>query len=161
MPKVVHPTLNGLDLVTGFETAGAAGADPLDGILMGGDETGFGTPSDDELPCATTAGDAVNDDRFTSRVVLVHEAEEALHLGIGRHAVVGHVDVVVSEVGRHILAIVELAAVHDGPDAVVVIEVEDIRIGPPGGGDDVRHDPSEGLGAMRLAFSGPIPGANG
>jgi hypothetical protein len=44
---------------------------------------------------------------------------------------------------------------------VFLIEVKDVRIGPPGGGDDVFHDPGEGLGSFGLASFGPIPGSNG
>ena len=61
----------------------------------------------------------------------------------------------------HVLPIVELAAIDNGLDLVCLVDVKNIGVGPPGGGDDVFHDPGEGLGSFGLASFRPIPGSNG
>jgi hypothetical protein len=80
---------------------------------------------------------------------------------IRRHAVVGHVDVMVGKVLRHVLAVVELAAIHHRADAMIVVKIENIRIWPPRCRDDTLHDPGEGLRAFGLTSFRPIPRADG
>ena len=158
---LVHQTFGAVGLLTCFQATFSAGSNPLHGVGVGGDESGFGTPGDDELPSSATTGDAMDDNGFFGLMMLIHQGHEAFDLSVGRHAVVGDVEVVVGELAWHVLAVVELAAIDDCADLVFLIEVKDVRVGPPGGGDDVFHDPGEGLGSFGLASFGPIPGADG
>lgn len=157
---LVHPPLRTLALLAGFQAALPSSADPLHGISLRGDEPSLGAPGDDELPCPATARDAVHHDSLASGVVLIHQAHELLDLRIRRHAVVGYVDVIVVELARHILAIVELATIHDRSDVLFVVNIENIRIRPPRCRDDAFDNPGEGFSSFRLSSCGPIPWAD-
>ena len=109
----------------------AFGADPVYGVCSFWDVAGFGAPGDDELAGSSAAGDAVDDDGFAGFLVLIHEVEELVDLFVGGDSVVWDVDVVVVELVWDVFAVVELAAVDDGFDAVVSVEVEDVWVWPP------------------------------
>lgn len=160
-PKFGGQPFGTLDLGLGFKAAFAAGANPVDGVGPFGDEAGLGAPGDDELAGATAASDAVNDDGFLGRVVLVHEGKELVDLLVARDAVVRDVDEVVVKALGDILTVVEFTNVDDGFDAFLIEDIEDVGIGPPGGGDDVFDDPREGFGALGLPAFGPVGRANG
>ena len=149
------------DLGPGLEAAFAAGANPVHGIGSRRDEAGLGAPGDDELAGASAAGDTVNDHGLVGGVVLVHELKEVLDLFVSGHSVVGDVNEVIVKPFGNILAIVELADIDHGLDALVVKEVEHVGVRPPGGGDDSFHDPGEGFGSLRLSALWPIPRSNG
>ena len=161
LPILVHQPFRALGLLTRLQAAFSAGSNPLHRVGVGGDESGFGAPGDDELPGSATTGDAMDDDGFLGLMMLIHQVHEAFDLGIGRNAIVGNVEVVVLKVAGHVLPIVELAAIDDGLDLVCLVDVKNIGVGPPGGGDDVFHNPSEGFGSFGLSPFGPIPGSNG
>jgi hypothetical protein len=161
LPILVHQPFRALGLLTRFQAAFSAGSNPLHGVGVGGDESGFGTPGDDELPGSATTGDAMDNDGFFRLMMLIHQVHEAFDLGIGRNTVVGNVEVVVLKVAGHVLPIVELAAIDDRLDLVCLVDVKNIGVGPPGSSDDVFHDPGEGFGSFGLSPFGPIPGADG
>ena len=157
---LVHPPFGTVGLLTSLKATLPAGSDPLHGIDLGGDESCFGTPSHDELSRPAATCHTVNHHRFAGRVVFVHQVHKTLHLSIGRHAIVGHIDVMVGKLTRHILPIVELAAVDHRPDVLLLVDLEDIRIWPPGGRNDVLHDPGKRLGSFGLSLFRPIPGSD-
>lgn len=127
----VHPPLGAVGLLTGFQTTLSAGSNPLHGIGLRGDEPSLGAPGDNELPRPAATRHTMYHDSLASSVVLVHQAHELLDLRIGRHAIVGHVDVIVVELARHILAIVKLTAIHDRSNVLLIVNLKNIRIRPP------------------------------
>lgn len=129
-------------------------------IGVGRDEARLGTPSHDELTCPATASDTMHNDGLVRLMMLIHQVQEAFDLDIGRHAVVRHIEVMIHKLLRHVLAVVELAAIDHRPDLVFLVEIKDIRIRPPRRGDDAFDDPGEGLGSFGLTSFGPIPGAD-
>jgi len=131
LPVFVHPPLGAVGLLAGFKTTFPAGSNPLHGIDFGGNEASLGAPRDDELPCPSAASDTMYDYSFASGVMLIHQGHKELDLRIGRHAVVGHVDVVVVELTRHILAIVELTTIHDRSDVLLLVDIKNIGVRPP------------------------------
>ncbi len=78
-------------------------------------------------------------------------------LFIGGDSVVWDVDVVVVEFVWDVFAVIELAAVDHGFDAVVTVKLEDIWVWPPRGGDFVFDDPGEWFCSFWLAFRWPVP----
>lgn len=120
-----------MDLRTGLQTAFAARPDPIDRIHVPRDEPRPRAPGGDELSGPSAAGDAVDHDRFASFVMVVHDLEEALDLRLGGDPVVGNVDVVIGEVLWYIPTVVELAAVHDGANLLLPVDIEYIGIRPP------------------------------
>ena len=95
LPILVHQPFRALGLLTRFQTALPARANPLHRVGVGGDESGFGAPGDDELPGPATTGDTMDNHRFFRLMMLIHQIYKAFDLGVGRYAVVGDVEVVV------------------------------------------------------------------
>lgn len=158
---LLHKPFGTLDLVFGFQATLPACSDPFDRVGALGNETGFGAPRDNELAGPTTASHAVDGDSFFGLMMLIHEIDESFDLSIGGHAIVGNVDVVIGELARHILAIVELTTIHHRLDVVFLIEVKDVGIGPPRSGDHVLDDPGKRFGSFGLALVRPIPRSDG
>lgn len=103
----------------------------------------------------------MDNDSFVLLVVIIHQIDKGLDLRFGWNSIVRNVDVIVGKLTRHILAIIELAAIDDSPDIFLFVDFKHIRIGPPRRRDDSIYNPSERLRAFRLSFLRPIPGANG
>jgi len=97
---------------------------------------------------------------LSRRVVLIRFIDEIPNLILRGDAEILHLNMIIGKLVRNILSIVELGTIDDGFDSLVSIDLDHGRIGPPGCGYFVRHDPGERFGPMGLALSGPVPGSD-
>jgi len=71
----------------------------------------------------------MDNDSFVLLVVIIHQIDKGLDLRFGWNSIVRNVDVIVGKLTRHILAIIELAAIDDSPDIFLFVDFKHIRIG--------------------------------